>query len=119
MLHGNARQDLWKASTWTQIKEHNKIVVCTPAILDQCLMHSFLDMQDISLLVFDEAHHAKKDHPYSRLIRSYYLKCQDEVRPKIFGMTASAVDSKGDIAQTAQNLEELLHAKISLRLPFV
>lgn len=112
MLHGNARQDLWKASTWTQIKEHNKIVVCTPAILDQCLMHSFLDMQDISLLVFDEAHHAKKDHPYSRLIRSYYLKCQDEVRPKIFGMTASAVDSKGDIAQTAQNLEELLHAKI-------
>ncbi|KAK5078536.1 Dicer-like protein 1 [Lithohypha guttulata] len=112
VLYGNSKNDLWKKSNWNSIREHNKLVVCTPAILDQCLMHAFLNMQDISLLVFDEAHHAKKDHPYSRLIRSYYLKCPHEHRPRIFGMTASAVDSKGDIAITAKNLEEILQAKI-------
>ena len=66
----------------------------------------------MALLIFDEAHHAKKDHPYSRLIRSYYLKCPIEERPKIFGMTASAVDTKGDITETAEALEQLLHSKI-------
>lgn len=76
------------------------------------MSHSFITMEDISLLVFDEAHHAKKDHPYSRLIRSYYLKCPIDSRPRIFGMTASAVDTKGSIAEAAKSLEELLQAKI-------
>jgi len=113
ILHGaNNKVNLWTKPTWNTIKQRNKIVVCTPAVLDQSLAHSYITIQDISLLVFDEAHHTKKDHPYSRLIRSYYLKCAPEMRPKIFGMTASAVDSKRDIAHTAEALEELLHAKI-------
>lgn len=69
-------------------------------------------MDEIALLVFDEAHHTKKEHPYSRTIRSYYLKCPHEERPRIFGMTASAVDSKGDIATTGKDLEEMLQAKV-------
>lgn len=112
VLYGNAGANLWCKTTWDRIKTENRIVVCTPAVLDQALAHSYLAMVDISLLIFDEAHHTKKDHPYSRLIRSYYLKCPVESRPKIFGMTASAVDTKGDITSTAQALEQLLHAKI-------
>lgn len=112
VLYGNGKADLWEKLTWEKITEHNKVIVCTPAILDQSLMRSFITMEDISLLVFDEAHHVKKDHPYSRLIRSYYLKCPTELRPRIFGMTASPVDSKGDIAIKAKDLEDLLHAKI-------
>ncbi|KAK5951972.1 Dicer-like protein 1 [Knufia fluminis] len=109
---GNNKANLWLKKTWEDIKQHNKIVVCTPAVLDQALAHSYISMEDISLLVFDEVHHTKKDHPYSRLIRSYYLKCIPASRPRIFGMTASAVDTKKDVAQTAEALEELLHAKI-------
>lgn len=111
-LHGKVKHDLWKKSTWDQFKERYRLFVSTPAILDQCLMHSFLKMDEIALIVFDEAHHTKKDHPYSRIIRSYYLKCPHEERPRVFGMTASAVDSKGDIATTGKNLEEMLQAKI-------
>lgn len=113
VLHGNTKTDLANTQTWDRIKEHNKIIVCTPAILDQCMSQSYIGMEDISLLIFDEAHHTKKDHPYSRIIRSYYLKCNNDSRPKVFGMTASAVDSKKDIAKEAVELEELLHAKIA------
>ena len=113
ILHGaNNKVNLWAKTTWNDIKQHNKIVVCTPAVLDQALAHSYITIEEISLLIFDEAHHTKKDHPYSRIIRSYYLKCAPALRPRIFGMTASAVDTKRDIAQTAEALEELLHAKI-------
>lgn len=112
VLHGSTKEDLWHNSTWNKIKNEYQVIVCTPAILDQSMSHSFITMQEISLLIFDEAHHAKKDHPYSRLIRSYYLKCPVEARPRIFGMTASAVDTKGSIAEVAKSLEELLQAKI-------
>lgn len=36
-----------------------------------------------------------------RIIKDSYLKEQPENRPRIFGMTASPIDTKGDIAKAA------------------
>ncbi|KAK5237393.1 Dicer-like protein 1 [Exophiala xenobiotica] len=110
-LFGEANEDLWRRADWENIFANNSVVVCTAAVLDQCLMHSFLTMGQISLLIFDEAHHCKKNHPYSRIIRDYYLKWSGE-KPRIFGMTASPVDSKRDIVQVVNDLEALLQSKI-------
>ena len=57
------------------------------------------------------AHHCKKNHPYSTIIRDYYLKASDR-RPRLFSMTASPVESKKDIKKTIDDLEELLHSKV-------
>ena len=46
-------------------------------------------MDRINLLVFDEAHHAKKDHAYARIIKDFYVPLPKFQRPKVFGMTAS------------------------------
>lgn len=37
-------------------------------------------MSDINLLVFDEAHHAKKNHPYNVIMREFYFDPQLRVR---------------------------------------
>lgn len=58
--------DLWTKETWTQIFAENMVIVCTAEILYQCLMHSFISIEQINLLVFDEAHHTKKNHAYAR-----------------------------------------------------
>lgn len=110
-LFGESNDDLWRRAPWDKIFAEKNVVVCTAAVLDQCLMHSFLTIDQISLLVFDEAHHCKKNHPYARIIRDYYLKC-NEHRPRIFGMTASPVDSKRDVAKVADDLEDMLQSKI-------
>ena len=57
------------------------------------------------------AHHCKKNHPYSTIIRDYYLKAATP-RPRLFSMTASPVDSRKDIDKTIRDLEELLHSKV-------
>ena len=57
------------------------------------------------------AHHCKKNHSYSTIIRDYYLRASDP-RPRLFGMTASPVESKKDIKATIDDLEELLHSKV-------
>ncbi len=99
---------------WDKILDENMAVVCTAEILNQCLHHSFLRMNQINLLIFDEAHHAKKDHPYARIIKDFYAKEEETARrPRILGMTASPVDSKCEPLQAAAELEGLLHSRIA------
>lgn len=91
------------------------IIVCTADILLHCLHHSFVKMTQINLLIFDEAHHTKKNHPYARIMKDFYAPMEKASlrRPRILGMTASPIDSKSkhfDI--DAARLESLLHSEI-------
>lgn len=106
--------DLWTASVWQKHFSANEVIVCTADILLMCLSHSFLRMDQINLLIFDEAHHAKKGHPYARIMRDFYItELEKSKRPRVFGMTASPVDAKVDVIQAAKELEELLHSRIA------
>ena len=60
--------DLWDKRTWEKHFKENMVIVCTAEILYQCLMHSFVALDQINLLIFDEAHHAKKNHAYAKLV---------------------------------------------------
>lgn len=60
--------DLWLKATWDKILGENMVIVCTAEILYQCLMHSFISMDQINLLIFDEAHHTKRNHPYAKYV---------------------------------------------------
>lgn len=63
--------DLWNKGIWETHFKENMVIVCTADILYQCLMHSFIALHQINLLIFDEAHHAKKNHAYARLVVLY------------------------------------------------
>ena len=111
---GDDGTDLWSKEQWQMIVEKKRIIVSTAEVLNQCLMHGFVKIHDINLLIFDEAHHAKKDHPFARIIKDYYLAEKDtSVRPRIFSMTASPVDAKADVVEAARDLETLLHSQIA------
>ena len=100
-------------SRWLDIFAENKVLVCTAAVLEHCPSKGYITMQQINLLIFDEAHHAKKHHTYARLIKDFYLSASTDHRPRIFGMTASPIDAKSDVNQAASELEAILHSKIA------
>ncbi|ORY16739.1 hypothetical protein BCR34DRAFT_531207 [Clohesyomyces aquaticus] len=105
---------LWAKQTWDKLFANNMVIVCTAEVLVQCMMHSFTTIQQINLLIFDEAHHAKNNHPYARIMKDYYLSEPSPInRPRVFGMTASPVDANVNIQQAARDLETLLHCKIA------
>ncbi|EER25001.1 Type III restriction enzyme, res subunit family protein [Coccidioides posadasii C735 delta SOWgp] len=110
---GAMETDLWNGETWERHLAKNMVIVCTAEVLYQCLLHAFVKMENINLLIFDEAHNAKKDHPYARIVKDFYLKDGNAKRPKIFGMTASPVDAKVDVVKAARNLETLLNSQIA------
>lgn len=75
-------------------------MVSTPQILLDALRHGYILMgRDISLLVFDEAHHATSKHPYNEIMRGFYhclppregRDLNDITRPFILGLTASPI----------------------------
>ena len=63
---GEMSTDLWTKSVWDKHFQDNMAIVCTAEILYNCLLHSFISIDQINLLIFDEAHHAKKNHSYAR-----------------------------------------------------
>ncbi|KAM0263988.1 hypothetical protein ACHAPA_008477 [Fusarium lateritium] len=98
---------------WDAQFSENMVIVCTAHILLDCLNNGFITMSQINLLVFDEAHHAKKEHPYARIMRLHYY-CHKGERPRVLGMTASPVDSHTtDVRVTALELERALDCEIA------
>lgn len=69
------------------------------------ITHSVWKISKVSLLVFDECHHTRKNHPYNMIMREY---CNVPVpkRPKIFGMTASPILNPKQAEQSLKELEK-------------
>lgn len=98
---------------WDEQFDENMIVVCTAQILLDCLSHGFINMSQINLLIFDEVHHAKKEHPYAAIMKRYYPRNSD-VKPRILGLTASPVDTGAiDMDTAVQRLESLMCSEIA------
>ncbi|KAI1300586.1 hypothetical protein F5Y03DRAFT_363829 [Xylaria venustula] len=112
---GDSGEAIYTHEFWNQMIEKKTVVVCTAEVLRQCLGYSFIQMEQINLLIFDEAHHAKKNHPYARIIKDFYatLEKSNRRRPRILGMTASPVDAKTNVHVAAAQLEGLLHCEIA------
>jgi endoribonuclease Dicer len=109
---------LFHKAFWAKLFASNMVIVCTAQVLVECMMHSFIGMSGINLLIFDEAHHAKGNHPYARVMKDFFDPEPDPTkRPRIFGMTASPVDVKGEspehVREAARELEVLLHSRIA------
>lgn len=111
LLYGALGVDNFQPSQWAEIYRIYDVVVMTAAILKDCLARGLISISSISLLIFDECHHAQKAHPYAQIQEFYHASkpCQ---RPKIFGMTASPVGSHGRPDLVAAKLEMTLDARI-------
>ena len=82
--------------------KHNFIVMIHKVWLD-LLRSGIMKINEISTIIFDECHHAQKDHPYNLIMKEFYfyginfdleesLRYKD--RPFILGLTASPIKTK-------------------------
>lgn len=105
---------------WQYAIASYQVLVMTPQICLNVLRHGLSSMRDISLLIFDECHHAIKNHPYNCILREFYhpFKASREAEkpleglPKIFGMTASPILAK--LSSQSGSLEKLVELQQNL-----
>lgn len=94
------------------------VYVSTPQVVLSAMQHSDLRIENIDLIVFDECHHARKDHPYRLIVSDFYKPCDAKARPRMLGLTASVVLTLRAFAPEMRELELNLDCKIkSTELP--
>ncbi|CAO2832596.1 unnamed protein product [Amaranthus hypochondriacus] len=116
---GEMGVDFWDAATWQKQLEEHEVLVMTPKILLDALSHTYIKLEKIKVLIFDECHNARGNHPYARIMKDFYHRHVDtnEV-PRIFGMTASPIKAKVNGSESdaywkdIQALENLMHSKV-------
>ncbi|PRQ41503.1 putative ribonuclease III post-transcriptional gene silencing PAZ-Argonaute family [Rosa chinensis] len=120
MYWGAMGVDFWDAKMWKQQIEKYEVLVMTHAILLNNLRHSFFKLSMIKVLIMDECHHASGKHSYACIMRDFFhrqLESGQSELPRIFGMTASPIKSKGGNPElsywkTIHELETLMNSKV-------
>ncbi|KAL2918045.1 Dicer-like protein 1 [Polyrhizophydium stewartii] len=96
---------------WKRIVDKHDVAVLTPEILRRALDRGYISLDRFNVLVFDECHHARSNHPYSLIVRTHYADMPVEKRPRILGITASPIASKESFEMAIGELEKNLCAR--------
>lgn len=86
-------------SIWNN--KNARLIFATPEVVQNDLKEKRLNLQDFSLLVFDEAHRAVKNYAYSYIAKSYI---DQSTTPLILAMTASPGSERCKIQEICSNL---------------
>ncbi|MEM4397571.1 MAG: DEAD/DEAH box helicase [Candidatus Woesearchaeota archaeon] len=86
------REILWKSS---------KIVFSTPQGLENDIISGRIDLENVSLLGFDEAHKATGNYDYVWIAQQYMKKAKN---PRILALTASPGNDIEKISEVCKNL---------------
>lgn len=93
------RVKLWKEST---------VIVSTPQVIENDVLSKRILLNDVSLIIYDEAHHAIGKYAYVFIHEQYQSQCD---KPHSLGMTASPGTDKLKILEVCKNLS-LNHVEI-------
>ena len=86
------REKRWKES---------QVICATPQTVESDLLNERYSLNDVSLVVFDECHHAVGSYSYVYLASRYVKECQNHL---ILGLTASPGHDKNKIKEVCENL---------------
>ena len=96
------------ATVAESIKE-NHISVCTAGKLLDEIRKGIVKFSQLSLIVLDECHHARKNHPYAELMKCYLVERQkEELCIQIVGLTASPGAGQNPYLIESKTIDHLL-----------
>lgn len=105
---GDMGVDSWSVTKWRIEFENHQVLVMTMTIFKNLVQGSILPLRKVNLLIFDECHHAVKNHDYVQIMKLFkpHLEAGDEV-PRVLGLSASLIPSKCKPADIMAKMEEL------------
>ncbi|NOZ76583.1 MAG: DEAD/DEAH box helicase [Euryarchaeota archaeon] len=84
-----------------ELWEKSRVVCATPQVMENDIISARYSLEDVSLIVFDEAHRTTGDYPYSFIAKKYM---ESATHPLILALTASPGGDEGRIKEVCKNL---------------
>ncbi|WVZ67722.1 hypothetical protein U9M48_016765 [Paspalum notatum var. saurae] len=85
------------------------VMVMTPQVLLDALRQAFMILDTVSLMIFDECHHATGNHPYTRIMKEFYH--MSEHKPNVFGVS-SDLDCENQLSELENILDSKIHTVV-------
>jgi ERCC4-related helicase len=86
-----------RAETWNR----KRIVVATPQVIENDLLSRRINLKDVSLIIFDEAHRGVGNYAYVYIAERYSREAES---PLVLGITASPGSQSEKIEEICSNL---------------
>jgi len=86
------REELWKTAV---------AIISTPQCIENDIINNRINLEEVSLLIADEAHNAVKDYAYTWVAKQFNKKSRF---PRIIGLTASPGSDMEKIQEVCKNL---------------
>ena len=83
------------------IFQNSRVIISTPQVIKNDLMRSRYNLEEVPLIIFDEAHRTKGNYAYCFIADEYINNCKD---PLIIGLTASPGKDFLNIQELCDNL---------------
>ncbi|XP_076178399.1 endoribonuclease Dcr-2 isoform X3 [Ptiloglossa arizonensis] len=114
MINSNTGVDFWNDAIWMEQLEKHQVLILTPQVLVDGINGSYLLLNKINLIIFDECHRGVNEHPMRQIMKLFeYLP--KEQQPRILGLSATLLNANtkcDNIEKVIQNLEVTFQAKI-------
>ena len=99
--------EMRKLAGQAPIFEHDVLVITADCYRNH-LTNRTLRVEDVSLIVLDDAHHCNKDHPYNVIMRDYCFHDSGLLStPKVLGLTTSTA-GESSLDRTSKKMQRLL-----------
>ncbi|KAI8801168.1 hypothetical protein BJ742DRAFT_838578 [Cladochytrium replicatum] len=107
--YGDMGVDRWSEADWKAKIDASDVMVMTGDIFKNILRMGQITFKKINLIVVDECHHTRGDHPYNQVMRDYG-RCHPEERPRVLGLSASPLMSKNNTQFSIKLIQDNLYA---------
>ena len=99
--------DNWSKEKWQEELTSHHVLVMTHTIFKNMLHAGFIHLRNVNLLVFDECHHAVKNHEYVQIMKVFDSVPNPDDHPRVLGLSASLLPNKCKPGELVKQIKEL------------
>uniref|UniRef100_A0A0A1WWH2 Endoribonuclease Dicer n=2 Tax=Zeugodacus cucurbitae TaxID=28588 RepID=A0A0A1WWH2_ZEUCU len=111
---GERNVDEWSSRKWDEEIKTNQVLCGTAQIFVDIVSQNYLKISDLSVVIIDECHHARNNHPMHEFMR-HYRKVVDKTQlPRVIGLTGVLLKGNklNNIREELESLEAIFHGNI-------
>jgi endoribonuclease Dicer len=98
------RNKSWSKERYELEFGKHQIVVATAQLFLDAVKHSFISIQQLNVIVFDECHHGRMNHPYHELMKMFkYIP--PHLQPRVIGLSGMLIGISSSISEDSVEQE--------------